>query len=184
MMGTTKRGKTGIINYGLYIYYRSLLKMQGYLDKRSDFNVHYLKYCEVLRLFNKKTKDAIIYNSWIFKMPYRLGTIYIKRIKMKLALYESGELDTRGLVPDWPKTYVLWERIYPGKSKDELKQIRGKKIVYLLNEHTSGYKMIIHWQKKRCNIPGHGPYEFVFAKDNRRELAKLLKSNPNVTYYE
>jgi hypothetical protein len=158
--------------------------MQGYLDKRSDFNVSFQEYCEVIRLFNKKAKDAIIYNSWVFKLPYRLGTIYIKKIKITLALDENGEVDTRKLVPDWPKTHALWSRIYPDKSKIELKEIRNKKIVYLLNEHTDGYKFIVRWQKKYCNVAGHGPYEFVFAKDNRRELARLLKSNPNITYYE
>jgi hypothetical protein len=183
-MPTIERGKSGIVVYGLYMYYRRLLEMQGYLDKRSDFNVSFQEFCKVIRLLNKKTKDAIIYDSWVFKLPYKLGTIYIRKIKMELSLNHNGDVDVRKLVPDWPKTYALWEREYPGKTREELKEIKNKKMVYLLNEHTFGYKYVIHWHKKYSNVPGHGPYRFVFAKGNRRELARLLKSNPNVTYYE
>ena len=183
-MPKSKRGKTGILVYGMYIYYRGLLAMKGYLNKRNDFNVSFREYCNVLRLFNKKVKDAIIYDSWVFKLPYRLGYIYVKKIKMRFQLDKNGELYKHKLVPDWLRTKELWKKIYPGLTNEELKAIPHKKLIYITNEHTYGYKFIIFWKKRNCNIPGHGPYEFIFAKDNRRELAKLLKSNPNITYYE
>ena len=181
---TQKKGKSGILIYGLYMYYRNLLKMKGNLDRKSDFNVTFKEFYTVLSKFNTKVKDAIIYDSWVFVMPYRLGTLYIKKIKMKFKLNQDGSVDKRGLVPDWPKTLKLWAKLYPCLSKEELKKIPNKKLVFYLNEHTFGYKFVIHWQKRCCNIINNGPYEFVFAKGNRRELASVLKSNPNITYYE
>ena len=181
---TLRKGKSGVLIYGLYMYYKESLKMKGNLDKKSDFNVPFLDFYNVIGKFNTKVKDAMIYNSWVFKMPYRLGTLYIKKMKMNFKLNQDGSIDKRGLVPDWPKTLKLWEKLYPGLSKQELKKIPNKKLVFYMNEHTFGYKFIIHWQKKYCNIPNNGPYEFIFAKGNRRELACVLKSNPNITYYE
>ncbi len=181
---TLRKGKSGILIYGLYQYYRTMLRMKGYLDKKSEFNVTFKQFYTVLNLFNQKVKEAIIYDSWIFVIPYRLGTIYIKKIKMELKLNEDGSVDKRGLVPNWPKTIKLWDKIYPGLSKKELKEIPNKKIVFYMNEHTSGYKFVIHWEKKYCNVANNGPYEFIFTRSNRRELADVLNSNPNITYYE
>ena len=181
---TRKRGKSGILIYGMYIYYRSILRMKGYLDKKSEFNVTFKEFYTVIGKFNVKVKNALIYDSWIFRMPYRLGILYIKKIKMEFRLNADGSVDKRGLVPDWPKTWKLWAKLYPGLSKAELKKIENKKMVFCMNEHTSGYKFVLHWEKKYCNIPNNGPYAFIFAKDNRRELASVLKSNPNITYYE
>ena len=178
------RGKSGIILYGLYRYYRQVLELSGYLDKRSDYNVSEAEFGRVLRLFNQKAKDALIYDSWVFKLPYRLGTIYIKKKKMAIKLASNGELYKHNLAPDWKRTKDLWAKMYPGLSDEELKKIPNKKIVYYTNEHSYGYKFVIHWQKKYCNIRGHGPYEFKFAKDNRRELANAIRTNPNNTYYE
>jgi len=183
-MPKDKKGKTGIVVYGLYHHYRKQLQMKGYLDKGSDFNVSFKQYCEVLRLFNKKAKDALIYDSWVFRLPYRLGTIYIRRKKIRIQLDAHGELYKSKLNPDWPRTKKLWKDMYPDLSSAEIKKIPNKKVVYITNEHTSGYRYYIHWQKKYCNVPGHRPYEFVFARDNKRELAKLLKTNPNIMYYE
>jgi len=181
---TLRKGKSGVLVYGMYQYYRSMLKMKGSLDKRNEFNVTFKEYCTVIRLFNKKVKDALIYDSFIFRMPFGLGTLYIKKIKMYFKLTPDGSIDKRKLVPDWNKTVKLWEKLYPGLSKAELKKISHKKIVFFMNDHTYGYKFTLHWEKKYCRIPNSGPYEFIFAKDNRRELATVLKSNPNITYYE
>jgi hypothetical protein len=183
-MATNKRGKTGIVSYGIYRYYRSLLKLRGYKDKRSEFNVSFAKFSEVIQLFNMKARNALIYESWVFKLPYRLGTIYIRRIPMNIRLDSNGELYRHNLKPDWHRTKKLWKEMYPDLTKEEIKQIPNKKIVYFTNEHTGRYKFRIHWEKKYCNIPGHGPYEFVFTRENKRLLAEVLKTNPNITYYE
>jgi len=184
-MQTTRRdrGKTGILLYGMYLYYRDMLRMKGYLDKRSEFNISREKHAQVINLFNKKLKDLIIYDSFIFKMPFQLGVIYIRNIKSRMRLKEDGSLDKRNLVPDWQRTKALWAKLYPGLSSAELKLIKNKKIVYNTNIHTNGCKFVVHWEKKRCNVRGHGPYEFVFARSNKRELAYALKTNPNLTYY-
>lgn len=183
-MPTIRRGKTGIVVYGMYQYYRELLEMKGHQDKRSEFNVGFQAYCTVIRLFNKKWKDAMIYDSWVFKFPYRLGTLYIRKKKIRIRLDKNGELYKSKLKPDWPRTKKLWTEMHPGLTKEELKAIPHKNIVYVTNDHTQGYRFWIHWQKKYCNIPGHGPYEFVFARANKRELAHVLKTNSNINFYE
>lgn len=178
-----RKGKSGVLLYGIYQYYRNQCEFKG-ADKKNEFNVSYKQFSDVVNRFNNKLKNELIYNSCKFVLPYRIGSMYIKRKKVILRLDEEGNVIKKGLIPDWKKTLELWKKVYPGQSKEELKLIKNKQVVYNLNEHTYGYRFFLFWSKKTSNIKNHGPYEFVFAKSNRRELARALRSNPNITYYE
>ena len=107
--------------------------------------------------FNKLLIDEILINSEEVRLPYRLGTLRVKKSKMK---YE----DKNKLKIDWAASKKLGKRIYH------------------LNDHTGGYKYKFYWTKGIVkNITA---YSFIPTRTNTRRLASILKDkNRQLDYF-
>lgn len=123
----------------------------------SKFNVDEAQYKQICYEFNKLLADKILYEMFELKMPYRLGSLRIKKVKTPL----------NKLSMDF-ETY--------NKS--------GIRIMHL-NEHTKGYHARWFWHKKICNIVNHTVYSFLPTRDNKRRLATYVKeTSPQIKYFE
>ena len=117
-------------------------------------------------------------------MPFRLGRVRIRRHENKLRLDENGEIDTSKLSPDWGETWKLWFKIYPGKKREQIKNIQGKQVVYHLNKHTDFNGFSLYWSRKGNNIINNRLYSLILTYTNRRFLGQVLKTDPKITFYE
>ena len=108
----------------------------------------YKYYKDICDEFNKLFIDEILISSEEMRLPYRLGTIRVKKSKMK---YD----DKNKLKIDWAASKKLGKRIYH------------------LNDHTGGYKYRFYWTKGIVkNITA---YSFIPTRTNTRRLASILK---------
>ncbi|MCD6329194.1 MAG: hypothetical protein J7M10_02390 [Candidatus Cloacimonetes bacterium] len=181
-MHSQGHGTTGFTSYDLYLNYKKRFK--GH-DKKSEANVPYITYSTIIKDFNTSLSKAIMLHSFEFVMPYRLGKVRIRRIENKLRLNEKGEIDTTRLAPNWNECWKLWFRLYPGKTREEITKIRGKKMVYHLNKHTDGNSFTLFWSKIGNNIIHNRIYSLIFTYTNRRFLAQVIESEgPKTTFYE
>jgi hypothetical protein len=107
--------------------------------------------------FNRMLIEEILLNSEEVRLPYRLGTVRIKKSKMK---YD----DKNKLKIDWAASRKLGKRIYH------------------LNDHTGGYKYRFYWTKGIVkNITA---YSFIPTRTNTRNLASILKDkNRELDYF-
>ena len=107
--------------------------------------------------FNRMLVDEILLNSEEIRLPYRLGTVRIKKSKMK---YD----DKNKLKIDWAASRKLGKRIYH------------------LNDHTGGYKYRFYWTKGI--IKNITAYSFIPTRTNTRTLAGILKDkNRELDYF-
>jgi len=181
-MHSEGHGATGYTSYDLYLNYKKRFK--GH-DKMSEANISRITYSTILKDFNTSIVKAMILHSFEFIMPYKLGKIRIKRIENKLRLDENGEIDTTKLSPDWDECWKLWFELYPGKTREDIKKIRGKKMVYHLNKHTDFNSFKLFWSKIGNNIVHNRIYSLIFTYTNRRFLAQVIKSEgPKITFYD
>lgn len=104
--------------------------------------------------------ENIIYHDKIFKMPFSVGEIYIRKYKPELE-----DVKKRTSFIDWKNTAKLG------------------KIVYHLNEHSNGFKFTIKWRKKKNVIRYVEIYKFVPTRYFKRTLAKAIK-NKESDYFE
>ena len=170
--------------YGLkdmYKFYKNKLTKKE--RKNSDYK-DYAKFRDIIKDFNSELTKMIIEEGVEFKMPARMGFLRIKKYKNKVMLKEDGTIDKNNLSVDWDKTTKLWAKEYPGKSRKELKEIKDKKLIYHLNEHTDGYKYMLYWNKKGSNAINRSIYSIIFTFWNNRYFAKILKSDMKVSYFE
>jgi len=123
-----------------YKYYKKNVIPELQVDKQT-----FRKICDE---FNKEFIEEILRNSEEIRFPYRLGTLRIKKSKMK---YD----DKNKLKIDWAQSKKLGKRIYH------------------LNDHTGGYKYRFYWSKGIVkNITA---YSFIPTRTNTRTLASILK---------
>jgi hypothetical protein len=199
-----KEGKWGITLYGMYCLYKKKIEdMENACgadsvtlsmpDSHRDWPkvtshnsrmVDYKTYCSVIREFNNKLAEALINEALEFTMPYRLGKLRIKKFKQNIRLDVNGDIDKKNMPVDWKSTKELWKKEYPGKTMEEIRKIEGKKRIFHLNEHTSGYRCKLHWDKIGCNVRNNRIYSAMFTFSNRRKLASMLKTDCKINYYE
>ena len=162
MFKNTKRGlgvyKKDNGTQEVYKYYKNEVKkicnteedLEGILVDRSLYQT-------ICDEFNKLLIDEVLISSEEIRLPYRLGTIRIKKSKMK---YD----DKNKLKIDWAASKKLGKRIYH------------------LNDHTGGYKYKFYWTKGVVkNITA---YSFIPTRTNTRRLASILKDkNRQLDYF-
>ena len=105
----------------------------------------------------------------------KLGILSIQKKKINFKLNKDGTLNKSRLAPDWNNTLKLWKKEYPNKSREELKSILNKPIIFHTNEHTNGYKHSWYLDKRTCNTKNINIYSLKINTTNCRNLAKILK---------
>ena len=154
----------------LYVHYRESTREKGNVEVNQSI------FSKVLKDFNAAIIDEIVYNAYEFRLPHRLGSLRVKKIKQKIKLTEDGKLDTSNLAPNWKATMDLWGR--NPKAKEE------KKLIFHTNKHTSGYYFRWFWNKSTCNVKNSSVYKLEMTKVNKKKITKAVTSNENIDYYE
>jgi hypothetical protein len=159
----------------------------SYRDFRNKYKLIYpdvdrKKYVNICHRINTALSDKIIKESFEFKMPFRLGSISIKKSKTSIHV-KNGKLEKNKLIPDWASTWEYWMKENPGLTRKEINQIKDKVIIYNMNDHTNGYVMRWKWDKSTCNLPNHTVYQFKPTKRNRLSLAAWIKSDERENDY-
>lgn len=114
---------------------------------------------EIAYGLNKIISDLIITESFEYRIPHGLGFLRIKKGKMKLSI-RNGRLDINKNIIDWKETWDYWEEQYPGLSRNEIKKIEGKKVVFQTNDHTNGEVMRWYWDKRTSKTKNISAYMF------------------------
>lgn len=139
----------------------------------------------IVEEYSNEIIHSIIYDHIIFNLPYRLGKIRILKKKTKIDITEDGKVNTTRLAADWKKTKILWEKKYPDKTASEIKAIpiEEKGMVYILNEHTNGYRFRFLWDKTSSNVKNQNYYMFKPTRKSNREITKAIATDTQLQFY-
>jgi hypothetical protein len=154
--------------------------------KKDEGIVEYKVFSNIVSEFNGMIMRLIIDEAHEFVMPSRLGSLRVRKRKVKLELNADGKIDKSKLTPDWFKTRKLWDEIYKDIPIEEINKIPNKRIIYNLNEHTDGYRFIFYWDKVTSNILNQSAYRIQVTRDWNKYFAIRLKSDKKLKniYYE
>lgn len=153
-------------NADIYKYY---CKRTG-----NPHNLTQRKYFEIFKVYIDYVKELMVYNSFKFTMPNRLGVLSIYGYKVKLKLTPEGELDKRNLRVDWYNTKKYWAELYPGKTPQELKEIKDKPKLFYTNKHSDGKRYRIHWNKVTAIFKHKRTYKTSPVRQFVRYIAKAI----------
>ena len=130
------------------------------ITKDTFFDIGYKDYRKACEMFNKEICEKILLNAEEFILPYRLGSIRIKKRKMSFK-------DKARLKIDWQETKKLGS------------------IVYHMNDHTDNFRFGWKWDRTSTIVKNKQVYSFEATRANKRRLASLLKDRlSGVDYFE
>lgn len=135
-------------------------------DKKSLFYVDPSEFGRVIKRFNELVSAEMIYEGKTFRMPFRMGKIFIRKTKKKISVKNNKIV--ANLPVNWKETKQLWE------NKPEAKE--RKILIYYMNKHTDGYVMKVYYEKRTANYKNKSYYRFTFQRDNNREIKKAVES--------
>lgn len=127
------------------------MSYRDYITKDTAYDVPFTKFKEVVLDYFKYLRDQIMLESKEIKLPCRLGTIQIIKHQPKEFTGKSLRIDYKS-------------------SKEE------GKVIYFLNEHSSGWKYRFYWSKKDCLVKNKIQYQFIATRANKRDLAAIIFS--------
>ena len=134
----------------------------------NDYNGESLSlFNKICYLFNKKFMNSLIHQSNELRFPCGLGMI---RIRKKNTFTKPNNLKGDAYNSSYIPTNWLASRK------------EGKRILEF-NDHRGGYKYEFFWTKN-ANLSNGKKYRFVPSRTNKRELAKILKTRPEIDYFE
>ena len=158
--------------------------------KKYDFFSHYRKNAELEKLERKEysnfLKDLLtLYSEMIVKENFqlklgRLGYIRIQAKKLHFFTKEGKRAKT--LQVDWPKTWVYWEKKYEGKTRDEITEIKNKKVLYFENEHTNKEFYRHLWDNATAVVKFKRFYKFKPSRQYSRLITTMV-TDPNRTVF-
>lgn len=179
----TEKHKAHIKSLDFYKFY-SIMHFKEYnekrkrvlIDKASPYYIDYSKYCKILSSFNITLRHEILYNAFEFIMPYRMGTLSIKKKKLTPWFNEKGKL-INPMPVDWKTTMELWD-LDPEAKKQ-------KKLFKHTNKHTQGYVAKWYYSTRQATFQWKSAYGFMPCRTAKVLLGKALKDEDStVDYYE
>lgn len=117
------------------------------IDESSKYHVTPRLYRDICEDFNKLIMAQIVEEGEFFNIPYRLGTLRIKKRK----------IDLNNLKPN----FSLYNQT-------------GVKTKFL-NEHSGGYYCRFYWNKSSAIVKNKFAYSFIPTRHNKRYLASQIK---------
>ena len=148
-------------DYGVKDCYKAYIEdHKDDIAKNNPYMITYEEYRDILVEYTKEYVKEL-FNNNILDVPYGLGKLSIVKKKMRI---ESRSKRGR-LFPDWE----YWKKT--------------GKLIYHLNEHRDGYEYSFYW-KKAYMLKSKMAYSFIATRKNKRALAKVLKTKPEVDFFE
>ena len=125
----------------------------------------------------------MVFENLDYRMPARLGSLRVKKKLVEPKIDKDGNLDTRRLSLNYKATKRLWEKLYPDKTAEEIKQIKGKPVVRETNDHSNNYRATWFWNKLTCNIVNQSAYNVKLTRGNCMVLSHGVKNNKELNFY-
>ena len=125
------------------------ISYKQYIEADTVYDIDYYVFKAIITDYFKYIKDEVIGNSKEFKLPCRLGSLQI--------------------IKHQPKEYSSKSLRWDCKATKEL-----DKPIFLLNEHSNGWKYRFYWSKKDCLLTNKSKYQFIASRQNKRDLAQII----------
>jgi hypothetical protein len=170
-----KRGegkhKGDIKKYNFFSYYRKNAKLERLERKEYD---------AFLKALLTAYSEAIIKENMHLKMG-KLGYLRIQSRKTHF-FRKDGSL-AKSLKVNWKKTWEHWEKKYEGKTRDEITEIKNKKVFYHENEHTNGEFYRYLWDNVTSIIKHKTFYTFKPSRTYTQLLSKTVSDPDRKVFY-
>ena len=160
--------------------------------KKYDFFAHYRKNAKLAKLertqYSRFIKELLnTYSEAIVKenLELKFGKLGFIRVQAKkLNFFKKNGKLAKSLEVNWASTWVYWEGLYKGLTRDEIVELKNKKVIYFDNEHTNQefYRHI--WDNSTAIIKYKRFYKFKPSRQYSRMIKEVVtKPERKIFYY-
>lgn len=140
-----------------------------------------------IKLFNKFNKELLqLYSTEIVTTGLELRIPHVGKLRVRakdLHFFRADGKLAKSLKVDWQATWSYWEKLYPGKTKDEITEITGKKLLYHENAHSNSEFYEHFWDNYSAPLKYKSFYNFKPSRQYSRLIAKTVKDPNRKTFY-
>jgi len=159
--------------------------------KKYDFYSHYRKNSKLEKIerteYSRFLKDLLVeYSNAIVEknMQLKLGKLgYIRIQARKLHFIRKDGKIAKSLRVDWQKTWAFWESKYEGKTRDEITEIKNKKVLFFENSHTNQEFYMHLWDNTTAIVKFKRFYKFKPSRQYSRLINKVVSDPNRTTFY-
>lgn len=156
--------------YALDTFKKKEGRERAKINRDSPYYIEKAQFTAILKDLMSEIKSLMIKKSFSWSIPKYLGNLIIYKRYRNMGYEKDGKF-VNILPIDFKKT-------------KELRKKGIDKTAYNFNQHSEGFVMTITYDKKSAKYPYKQLIRFKAAKHFRRELAKELKTNPSIDFYE
>lgn len=167
-----------------YITNFSLRDVHKFYKEQYNSSLNSNIFHNIIKDFFTESFYEIITKGGEFIMPYRLGSIRLRKRKRNIKINPDGTINRSKMPVDWAATKKMWEEKYPLLTSEEIANIpvEEKGLKYNWNEHTDRYQFRFYWEKIISNVPNRNFYTFKAPRTYKQFLSKALKENKDIKY--
>jgi len=160
--------------------------------KKNDFYKHYKENAkeEIISrpLYNAFIKELLTaFSKAIVQTGLELKINKVGKLRIrskKLNFFDKNGKRSKSLKVDWKTTWDFWKAKHPDLSKEEIIDLKNKKVIYHQNDHTSGEFYEHYWDKLTNILKYKSFYVFKPSRQYSRLIAQVVKDpNRKVFYY-
>lgn len=155
--------------------YKSYIKKLDGFEVSNGYKVTEKIHNGLCKEFNEEVANLIIKDAYEFTMHPLRSKLRVRKYKPSKKYNEDGTFKYK-LSANWQKTRELWAKDEDAKNK--------KIIIYHINNHSDGYIYKWYFDRRKCAIRNATYYTFLASRTHKRNLAKLIKENNNLNFYE
>lgn len=166
-------------------------KTKGSIKKDAFFAFYKANAKETLvdkKVYNSFLKELLeTFSTAIVKEALELKINKVGKLRVKsspLKFFRKNGEKSKSLKVNWKATWENWYIKYPDLSKEEIVQIKNKKVIYHENEHSNQEFYSYHWDKLTISLKYKTFYSFKASRQYLRLIAQVVKDpNRKIFYY-
>jgi len=171
-----KRGKGKIVStVKHYAFYSGYLKhtLKSNRIPRQEYN-------KFLADLMRTLMDAVIEEHLEVKFS-NIGSFRVKETKMQF-ITADGQMN-KSIPTNWDASWKYWRELHPDKTDVEIIALSNKPIIRHENESRNNHIYRFNWDKRTTLLKNKSYYTFRPTRLAKEKLARILKTNENVTFY-
>lgn len=144
--------------------YKSISKQtyNEFCKRHPHVQITFQQYRSILNTYNKMFRDYVVETGDSFKLPHGFGEILIWKWKKKKII-----------------TNPITGKQHIAMAIDWVKSKQQGKHIYILNNHTDGFRMQWKWLKSTARFELSEIYVFKPTRESSRKISEAIKKNPH-----
>lgn len=135
---------------------------EEFCKNHPNISISYKQFNSIIYTYNRMFRDYVLETGEKFKMPHGFGEVSIRKWKKQKV-----------------NTHPITGEQFIVSAIDWIKTLEKGKHVYLMNNHTDGFRFQWKWFREGAMFEGRNVFVLNPTRESSRKIAEYIKKYPN-----